>query len=91
MTSSTEWHGTTDEWRALTQAVEAHCVSACHGLGNVAPVCPAHAMLLHDQRALDGLLFARRISTKLRKEEFQPELTADPAYEEFLARCNPGR
>jgi hypothetical protein len=32
--------------------------------------CPSHRMLVEDQRALDGLLFARRIAAQLRDEEW---------------------
>jgi hypothetical protein len=32
--------------------------------------CAPHEMLSSDQRAIDGLLFARRISARLRSEEF---------------------
>jgi hypothetical protein len=37
-------------------------------------------MLISDQRAIDGLLFARRIAARLRTEEFRPyAVTAEPA------------
>jgi hypothetical protein len=32
--------------------------------------CAAHTMLAHDQRAVDGLLFMRRIAERLLAEEF---------------------
>jgi hypothetical protein len=30
-------------------------------------------MLVSDQRAMDGLLFSRRIAARLRSEEFRPQ------------------
>jgi hypothetical protein len=33
-------------------------------------------MLISDQRAIDGLLFARRIAARLRSEEFRPDAVA---------------
>lgn len=32
--------------------------------------CNPHRMLSEDQRALDGLLFVRRMADRLRREEF---------------------
>jgi hypothetical protein len=32
--------------------------------------CAPHRMLTNDQRALNGLLFARRMAERLRREEF---------------------
>ena len=40
------------------------------GAWHARSICPPHAMLLTDQRASDGLLFARRIADRLRAEEF---------------------
>jgi hypothetical protein len=37
--------------------------------------CAPHEMLSSDQRAIDGLLFARRIAAALRSEEFHPAET----------------
>jgi hypothetical protein len=42
-------------------------------------VCPAHLMLTLDQRAVDGLLFMRRMAERLVIEEFAlPELRNAP-------------
>lgn len=68
--SFTVWHGTPAEWIDLVRAVEHSC--ACPWQGAGAPVCPTHRMLLEDQRALDGLLFARRIRQRLLREELEP-------------------
>jgi hypothetical protein len=38
--------------------------------------CPPHEMLAADQRAVDGLLFARRIADRLRREELHPSPAA---------------
>jgi hypothetical protein len=36
-------------------------------------MCASHRMLADDQRALDGLLFGRRIVERLLWEEFSPQ------------------
>ena len=41
-----------------------HCLNAAH------TACAAHRMLIEDQRAMDGLLFARRMADRLKREEF---------------------
>jgi hypothetical protein len=62
------WHGTPSELRELTLAVQHHC--ECGTEWGIACVpCPAHAMLVGDQRALDGLLWARRVAPRLVAEE----------------------
>ncbi|HEX8968450.1 MAG TPA: hypothetical protein VF937_11245 [Chloroflexota bacterium] len=63
------WNGTTDEALALLQALRAHC--ECHvNDGRTITPCASHQMLAHDQRAVDGLLFMRRMATRLLAEEF---------------------
>ena len=63
------WRGTAAESQALVDAVDHNC--ACEFWRNVRlTCCPAHRMLVEDQRALDGLLFARRIADRLRREEW---------------------
>jgi hypothetical protein len=63
------WRGTPAESKALVDAVDHNC--ACEFWMNVRlSCCPAHRMLVEDQRALDGLLFARRIADQLRREEW---------------------
>ena len=63
------WRGTAAESQALVDAVDHNC--ACEFWRNVRlTCCPAHRMLVEDQRALDGLLFARRITDRLRCEEW---------------------
>jgi hypothetical protein len=63
------WNGTTDEALALLQALRTHC--ECHVVeGRTLAPCGAHAMLVSDQRAIDGLIFMRRLATRLLTEEF---------------------
>ncbi len=68
MPAASVWHGTADELDQLTKAVTDNCVCGQRSY-LLAPRCPAH-QLLDDQRALDRLLFARRIAARLRQEEF---------------------
>jgi len=63
------WHGTEPETAALLAAVENNCACARGVAGERVGCCPAHAMLVEDQRALDGLLFVRRLAGRLRLEE----------------------
>jgi hypothetical protein len=62
------WKGRAAEYRDLVNAVGRNC-SCEYGLG-VRTYCSAHRMIAEDQRALDGLLFARRMSDRLRREEW---------------------
>ncbi len=63
------WRGTAAESQALVNAVDHNCT--CQFWMNVRiTCCPAHRMMVEDQRALDGLLFARRIADRLRREEW---------------------
>ena len=61
------WHGTTEEYGALVAAAGRYCTG--HRQGGDAPPCAAHR-LLRDQRALDRLLFGRRLAGRLAREEF---------------------
>ena len=73
------WHGTQQECLELLYAVQQHCACRVQGERRLA-VCAAHAMLAHDQRAVDGLLFMRRLAERLLAEEFeQPVPTARAA------------
>ncbi len=71
MSTSINWHGTTAEAASLIKAVVAHCACTVDKQGRRTSVCDSHLMLLADQRALDGLLFARRIASRLIDEEFE--------------------
>jgi hypothetical protein len=70
------WKGTADEALALLQAVKAHCGCETSRVRTLAP-CTTHTMLASDQRALDGLVFMRRMAPRLVREEFEaPEAAA---------------
>jgi hypothetical protein len=72
------WNGTTDEALILLHALRAHCECRVDEGRTVAP-CASHAMLARDQRAVDGLLFMRRMAPRLLAEEFDvavPSLAA---------------
>ena len=70
MAQRTFWNGTPDEALALLQAVRAHCACRVEG-GRTVAACASHAMLASDQRAVDGLLFMRRMAPRLLAEEFE--------------------
>jgi hypothetical protein len=77
------WNGTTDEALALLHALRAHCECRVDS-GRILAPCASHSMLVRDQRAVDGLLFMRRMAARLLAEEFQlaaipPGLTSVPA------------
>jgi hypothetical protein len=63
------WNGTTDVALALLQALRANCECRIHA-GRTVTACASHRMLARDQRAVDGLLFMRRIAGRLLAEEF---------------------
>ena len=71
MSTSINWHGSAAEAASLIKAVVAHCTCLVDKQGRRTSVCDAHLMLINDQRALDGLLFARRIASRLKDEEFE--------------------
>jgi hypothetical protein len=70
------WHGTEEEATALLRAFDRACTEnrdedECCTFGSRGErvrTCAAHRTLL-DQRALDGLLWMRRIARRLRAEE----------------------
>ncbi|HEY3060340.1 MAG TPA: hypothetical protein VGL99_15375 [Chloroflexota bacterium] len=65
----TVFHGTEQETSYLLRAIERNCNCRRALTGQLAEMCGAHRMLLDDQRALNGLLFARRIADRLISEE----------------------
>jgi hypothetical protein len=71
MGRSVQWHGTPTEGLELVQALSRYCSCVFSAEGARVSVCAAHEMLCSDQRAIDGLLFSRRIAGRLRVEEFQ--------------------
>jgi len=63
------WNGTPDEALALLHALRSHCECQVERDRTVAS-CPGHRMLATDQRAVDGLLFMRRMAARLLAAEF---------------------
>src|SRR5438132_11779045 len=82
MATSVLWHGTQTEALELLQALSRNCSCVVTAEGVRLSTCAPHEMLPADQRAIDGLLFARRIAARLRMEEFNPH----PAQTEVAAR-----
>jgi hypothetical protein len=81
----TIWNGTAQEGQELCEIVRKNCACA-NGDTADATRCAAHWMLLADQRALDGLVFARRIGVRLVREEFEVDgQVAAPAQQEQAA------
>ena len=75
MTRSVLWHGTRAEALELLDALDRHCACRVTPDGVRVSACAPHEMLSGDQRAMDGLLFVRRIAARLRREEFHPTHT----------------
>jgi hypothetical protein len=73
------WHGSAAEYRDLVRGVGHNC--CCENGMGVRTCCSAHHMINEDQRALDGLLFARRMADRLRREEWMeiPKEVAAPS------------
>jgi hypothetical protein len=69
MATRTIWNGSVDEAQELCDILRRNCECDEQPSGTQTR-CPPHAMLLSDQRALDGLLFVRRIGVQLLREEF---------------------
>jgi hypothetical protein len=65
------WHGTSQESAALVEAVAGNCNCTFGRTGERNAVCAAHRMLVEDQRALDGLVFACRLKSRLLDEEWR--------------------
>jgi hypothetical protein len=70
MATSVLWHGSQTEALELLQALSRNCSCVVTAEGVRLSTCAPHEMLSSDQRAVDGLLFARRIVPRLRSEEF---------------------
>lgn len=64
------WHGTQQESFDLVNAIARYCTCEFGLMGVRLATCAPHRMLTEDQRALNGLLFARRMQARLQKEEF---------------------
>jgi hypothetical protein len=74
MPTSVLWHGSQTEALELLQALSRNCSCVLTAEGVRLSTCDPHKMVSADQRAIDGLLFARRIAGRLRAEEFHPNL-----------------
>lgn len=70
MATRVQWHGTRTEGLELAHALSRYCSCEFGSEGRRVLVCAPHEMLCSDQRAIDGLLFSRRIAARLRNEEF---------------------
>jgi hypothetical protein len=77
MATSVIWHGTQDEALELLQALCRNCSCVITAEGVRLSTCEPHAMLSSDQRAVDGLLFARRLAPRLLIEEFEPAIESE--------------
>lgn len=86
MNTGVVWHGTDEEASALSEAIGRNC--GCETADGAFFRCAAHRMLEGDQRAVDGLLFARRIALRLLQEEFGG---LPPAAPQPAASTVPGR
>jgi hypothetical protein len=76
MNATVVWHGSPEEALSLVSCIARHCTCEFDSLGARRTTCAVHHMLAEDQRALDGLLFARFMAQRLSQEEFEcPELS----------------
>ncbi len=70
MSMQVVWHGTQQEAFDLVNAIARNCTCEFGLMGVRLATCAPHRMLTEDQRALNGLLFARRMAERLNSEEF---------------------
>ena len=70
MSIKVSWHGTQQESFDLINAIGRNCTCDFGLMGVRLTTCSSHRMLMEDQRALDGLLFVRRMAERLLDEEF---------------------
>ena len=70
MFSQVVWNGTQEESLALVNAIARNCTCEFGLMGVRLSTCAPHRMLTEDQRALNGLLFARKMVDRLLREEF---------------------
>jgi hypothetical protein len=64
------WRGTAGEAGELLTAALNHCTCVLDDHGARVKMCPSHSMVFTDQRALNGLLFARRTRARFEAAEF---------------------
>ncbi len=92
MANRTVFNGTQREGVDLLNAIARYCTCEFGLMGVRLATCAPHRMLVDDQRALDGLLFARRMADRWRLEEFS-QIRADvvgPAPASPLAESSAG-
>jgi hypothetical protein len=65
------WSGTQSEWLDLLHAIADNCECQVDDMGVQLEACASHRLLISDQRALDGLLFARRIAGRMQRQELE--------------------
>jgi hypothetical protein len=80
MSIQVSWNGTQEESFALIAAISRNCTCEFGLMGVRLSACTSHRMLTEDQRALNGLLFARRMAKRLLVEEFSDSgtISVDP-------------
>ena len=76
MVVKVSWHGTQQESFDLVNAITRNCTCELGLMGVRMETCGSHRMLMEDQRALNGLLFMRRMAERVRREEFWTAGTA---------------
>ena len=83
------WHGSQQESFDLVNAIARNCTCEFGLMGVRLATCAPHRMLTEDQRALNGLLFARRMTERLVREEFtwteSPPSEPEPALSSLAA------
>lgn len=77
-TPAITWNGSQQESFDLVNAVARNCQCEFGAVGTRISTCSPHRMLIEDQRALNGLLFARSIAERLRSEEWRDGGEAAP-------------
>ena len=71
ISTEAEWRGTHGEWLDLLYAIAHNCECQVDDMGVQLEACASHRLLISDQRALDGLLFARPIANRMERQEFE--------------------
>jgi len=69
MSTQVAWNGAQDDSFAVVNAIARNCVCEFGLMGVRRSACASHRMLMEDQRALNALLFARRLFDRLKREE----------------------
>ena len=78
MPTLVEWHGTQEEALELVNCVARNCACQFSAMGSRMTLCDSHRMMSTDQRALDGLLFARYMVALLWAEELSGDRAGSP-------------